>query len=433
MPHEVTARRLALDILTRWEKSGGYSQILLDTYLSRRSLDEKDKALVTALVNGVIARKLTLDYTIDAFSRLPGGKIEPATRNILRLGLLQLTYFDRIPDHAAVNESVALAPRRSAGFVNAVLRSYLRAGKSVPLPTAGTEGLSVRHSVDAELCGALTEAYGYERADAILAAFSEPPSIALRVNTLKTDRESLLKKLKGASASELSPCGIVADGGNVTELPGFDEGEFFVQGIASQLCTAAIGGADLCGGLFVDACSAPGSKSFGVAIDMQDRGRVLSFDLHESKLSLIANGAKRLGFGIVETSKADARHFIPELSGRADAVLCDVPCSGYGVLAKKPEIRYRSPASRGELPQIQYAILENCAKYVKRGGVLVYSTCTVLPDENEGNAKRFLALHGDEFVAEDFTVCGRRYGAFTTLLPDTDHTDGFFIAKFRRK
>ena len=166
---------------------------------------------------------------------------------------------------------------------------------------------------------------------------------------------------------------------------------------------------------------------------MQNRGRVLSFDLHENKLSLVSESAARLGLDIIETKKADGREFISELSGVADAVLCDVPCSGYGVLAKKPEIRYKSPEVCASLPDIQYAILENCSRYVKKGGVLVYSTCTLLPRENEENARRFLSDHGDFFVPEDFSVNGRPYPAFTTLFPDTEGTDGFFIAKFRRK
>ena len=430
----MTARQLALRVLLRCEKSGGYSPIVLDTMLSRSELELKDRALVTALVTSVISHKITLDYLIGRLSSIPEEKIEDETRNILRLGLSQIIYFDRIPAHAAVNESVILAPHRSAGFVNAVLRSYLRQKDVIPFPENAEERLSVLYSVDRILVRELVGSYGYDKTESILRAFSEPPYLSIRVNTLKTDRESLISRLgKGAKASELSLCGIRLEGGSVTSLPGFDEGEFFVQDTASQLCTAALGGESLSGGLFIDSCAAPGSKSFGVAIDMQNRGRVLSFDLHENKLSLISESAARLGIDIIETKKADGREFISELSGVADAVLCDVPCSGYGVLAKKPEIRYKSPEVCAALPDIQYAILENCSRYVKKGGVLVYSTCTLLPRENEENARRFLSDHGDLFVPEAFRVNGRTYPAFTTLFPDTEGTDGFFIAKFRRK
>lgn len=430
----MTARQLALRVLMRCEKSGGYSPIVLDTALSQSELDIKDRALTTALVTSVISHKITLDYIIGRLSNIPEEKTEPETRNILRLGLCQLRYFDRIPAHAAVNESVALAPHRSAGFVNAVLRSYLRQKGELSLPDDTMERLSVLYSVDRLIAEEFVAAYGYEKAESILRAFAEPPHLSLRVNTLKTDRDSLISRLgEGARASELSPCGITLDGGNVTSLCGFDGGEFFVQDTASQLCTAAVGGESFSGGLFIDSCSAPGSKSFGVAIDMKNRGRVLSFDLHENKLSLVAQSAARLGIDIITPEKADGRDFIAGLAECADAVLCDVPCSGYGVLAKKPEIRYKSPEMCRALPDIQYAILKNCSRYVKRGGVLVYSTCTLLPRENEENARRFLAEFGELFVPEDFCVNGRTYNAFTTLFPDTDGTDGFFIAKFRRK
>lgn len=430
----MTARQLALKVLLRCEKSGGYSPIVLDTALSRSELDAKDRALSTALVTAVISHRMTLDYIIGRLSSIPEEKIEPETKNILRLGLCQLRYFDRIPAHAAVNESVALAPHRSAGFVNAILRSYLRQKGEILFPTDALDRLSVTYSVDRLVAEELVAAYGYGKAESILRAFCETPRLLLRVNTLKTDRKSLISRLgEGAEASALSPCGIMLDGGNVTSLPGFDTGEFFVQDTASQLCTAAVGGADISGGLFIDVCSAPGSKSFGVAIDMKNSGKVLSFDLHENKLSLVSESAERLGIDIIETKKADGRDFISPLAESADAVLCDVPCSGYGVLAKKPEIRYKSPGVCAALPDIQYSILENCSRYVKRGGVLVYSTCTLLPRENEENAKRFLAEHGDLFTPEEFSVNGRDYAAFTTLFPDTDGTDGFFIAKFRRK
>lgn len=430
----MTARQLALKVLLRCEKSGGYSPIVLDTALSRSELDVKDRALATALVTAVISHRITLDYIIGRLSSIPEEKIEAETKNILRLGLCQLRYFDRIPAHAAVNESVALAPHRSAGFVNAVLRSYLRQRGEILFPADALDRLSVIYSVDRLVAEEFVNAYGYGKAESIFRAFCETPRLSLRVNTLKTDRESLISRLgEGAEASALSPCGIMLDGGNVTSLPGFDTGEFFVQDTASQLCTAAVGGADISGGLFIDVCSAPGSKSFGVAIDMKNSGKVLSFDLHENKLSLVSAGAERLGIDIIETKKADGRDFISPLAESADAVLCDVPCSGYGVLAKKPEIRYKSPGVCAALPDIQYSILENCSRYVKKGGVLVYSTCTLLPRENEENAKRFLSEHGDLFAPEDFSVNGRNYAAFTTLFPDTDGTDGFFIAKFRRK
>ena len=213
-------------------------------------------------------------------------------------------------------------------------------------------------------------------------------------------------------------------------LEGLADGEFFVQDEASQICCEALGAQP--GELVVDVCAAPGSKSFGAAINMKNSGRVISCDLHANKLSLIKSGAKRLGIDIIETRAADAREPISELFGLADRVICDVPCSGYGVIAKKPEIRYKDPGETEKLPDIQYAILENCSRYVRPGGTLVYSTCTVLDRENRANVERFLASHGD-FYPEDFYVCGKKYDALTTFMPDTDETDGFFVAHLVRK
>ena len=209
----MTARQLALKVLLRCEKSGGYSPIVLDTALSRSELDAKDRALSTALVTAVISHRMTLDYIIGRLSSIPEEKIEPETKNILRLGLCQLRYFDRIPAHAAVNESVALAPHRSAGFVNAILRSYLRQKGEILFPTDALDRLSVTYSVDRLVAEELVAAYGYGKAESILRAFCETPRLLLRVNTLKTDRKSLISRLgEGASVSPLSPCGIMLDG-----------------------------------------------------------------------------------------------------------------------------------------------------------------------------------------------------------------------------
>jgi 16S rRNA (cytosine967-C5)-methyltransferase len=214
-------------------------------------------------------------------------------------------------------------------------------------------------------------------------------------------------------------------------MAGYGEGAFFVQDEASQICVRVLDAR--AGDTVIDVCSAPGSKSFGAAINMKNTGRVLSFDLHENKLSLIKSGAERLGIDIIETAQADARVFIPELEGKADRVLCDVPCSGFGVLAKKGELRAKDPAESARLPEIQLAILENASRYVKAGGVLVYSTCTILPEENRENIDRFLAKHSE------FSLCPFELDNISSkdgtlsLMPDTHGCDGFFVAKLSKK
>ena len=340
---------------------------------------------------------------------------------------------DRIPPHAAINETVSLCSRKSAGFVNAILRAYTRLEAPVELPSkesAPESYLSVAYSVCLPLAAKLVSAFGIDRAESLLAASFETPKTTLRVNTLSTTREALLEKIEGAEPTEISPVGLRV-GGAVRELYGFDEGLFFVQDEASQIAVAAIGAKP--GERVIDTCACPGSKSFGAAIDMQNRGELYSFDLHKSKLSLIESGAERLGIDIISVAQGDARAFIPELESSADRVLCDVPCSGFGVISKKPELRYKDPAESAPLPDIQLAILKNASRYVKVAGVLVYSTCTIFPEENDKNIERFLA-DSPNFELDGFSV-----GPFTqknetlSLYPDTHHTDGFFVARMVRR
>ena len=339
---------------------------------------------------------------------------------------------DKIPPHAAVNETVALCRKSYSGFVNALLRSYMRLSSPIELPDADispAEHLSVAYSVCAPLAEKFISVFGFDRARSILAATFDTPKTTLRVNTLKTSRDNLASHIDGAALSELSPVGLKVTG-SVRELFGFDEGLFFVQDEASQICVGALGAKS--GEIVIDACACPGSKSFGAAIDMKNTGKLLSFDLHKSKLSLISSGAQRLGIDIISADVCDGRIFLPHLEGKADRVLCDVPCSGFGVLAKKPELRYKDPAQSEALPDIQLAILSNCSRYVKAGGTLVYSTCTIFPEENEENVKRFLASH------PEFSLCGFEFGAIDcpsgmlSLYGDTHRTDGFFVARMIR-
>ncbi len=419
-------------MLTRCERDGGYSNLVLDRELQRTELSDVDRALVSHLVFGVISRKITLDYYISKLSAVAGSKLEPQVKNILRMGLYQLIYMNRIPPHAAVNESVALAPQRAKGFVNALLRGYMRRSGEIRLPDEPIERMSVEQSMPVALCERIAAEYGYDRAGSIFSALNVTPPLTLRVNTLRTDRDTLIARFAesgiDAVPSTLSENGIEVEAA-VTSLSGFSNGDFFVQDAASQLCCAALGAK--AGQLFIDCCSAPGSKSFGAALHMEGRGRIVSCDLHENKLSLIRDSAKRLGIDMIETRAADARVPIDEFIGKADAVLCDVPCSGYGVIAKKPEIRFKPLSDAERLPEIQYAILENAARYVKSGGVLVYSTCTLLSAENTDIATRFAETH-PEFTPEGFSHAGRDFSPQTQLLPDVDGCDGFFIAKFRK-
>ena len=428
----MNARCVAMSVLLKSEKTNQYSNIAIDHALSSSGLSAADRALVSAIVYGVTERRLTLDYYISRLSSRPFASIDAEPLCALRIGMYQLIYMDKIPPHAAVNETVALCRKSYSGFVNALLRSYMRLSSPIELPDADispAEHLSVAYSVCAPLAEKFISVFGFDRAKSILAATFDTPKTTLRVNTLKISRENLAPHIDGAIASELSPVGLKVTG-SVRELYGFDEGLFFVQDEASQICVGALGAKS--GELVIDTCACPGSKSFGAAIDMKNTGKLLSFDLHKSKLSLISSGAQRLGIDMISADVCDGRSFLPHLEGNADRVLCDVPCSGFGVLAKKPELRYKDPAQSEALPDIQLAILSNCSRYVKSGGVLVYSTCTVFPEENEENVKRFLASH------PEFSLCGFSFGAvdcpsgMLSLYGDTHRTDGFFVARMIR-
>lgn len=417
-------RGLALSVLNKCFASEQYSNIALDTALRRHPLSEADRGLLTAMVYGVIEKKLTLDHAISHLSSRPMEEMSLDVLNLLRLGIYQLEYLDRVPDHAAVNETVAACPsKQSRGFVNAVLRAYLRQRGSIPLPTEPAERLSVQYSFSPKLCSLFIELYGVERTESLWKAFSAVPPMHLRTNTLKCTREELMAELAAAGVP-CAPCdrsksGIAIESAALHTLPGFEEGRFFVQDQASQLCVEALGAHP--GDFVLDVCSCPGSKAFGACMDMQNRGRLIACDLHANKLSLVRSGAQRLGISVLETVAMDARVENPEWRGKADRVLCDVPCSGFGVFAKKPELKYKEPEACAALPAVQLAILNNACHYVRNGGRLVYSTCTLLPVENGENVRRFLSAH------TEFSLLWEQ-----TLFPDEGDTDGFYIAVMER-
>ena len=434
------AREVAYKILKSAATGATYSNIAVDNALKKYELSDADRSLVTAIAMGVTERELTLDHIIDRLASDPE-KIDSDTRVLLRMGIYQLYCLDKIPDYAAVNESVDLSPRRSRGFVNAILRSFLRARDSGRLEllfpdekSDEIEYLSVKYSFPRGFCERFVSIYGFERTKEILDIFNRAPALTLRINTLKISREDYAKLLDergiAYTLSDKLENAIKLYGVAFSSLPGFDEGYFFIQDEASQICVEALGAS--AGELLIDTCSCPGSKSFGSAIRMENRGEIYSFDLHESKLRLIDSGAERLGIDIITAAVRDGRDPDASLLGKADRVLCDVPCSGLGVVAKKPEIRYKNLAELGRLPEIQYSILESSANYLRVGGVLVYSTCTVLPEENGDNVRKFLAAH-PEFEPLDFTVGNKQStGGMLDLSPDKDGTDGFFVAKMRK-
>ena len=438
----MTAREAAFVSLQKYENNKKFANIEADTAIRRNGLEGADKALYTSIFYGTVERKITLDYIIDCLCDRKQG-IDANVRIILRLSLYQMRYLDRVPDYAIVNDAAELCKRFAAksavSFVNAVLHAYRREEKRLKLPDAKKEPyrcLSVAYAYPEWLCKMWSDMYGYEKAEAIFRAFDENPPITLRVNTCKTDAEALGEKLRAKTVG-YRPTAYVPDGIRLTghcpidEIPGFSEGECFVQDEASQIAAYVLGAQP--GEFIIDACACPGGKSFSTALRMNNEGRILSCDLHKNKLKLVSAGAQKLGITIIETREQNGSVFVPEFEGKADRVLCDVPCSGLGVLSKKPDIRHKTQDEITRLPEIQYAILENCARYVKDGGVLVYSTCTLNRAENEDNVTRFLAAH-PEFETVPFTVGAKEITCgMLSLFPDEyAGCDGFFVAKLRR-
>lgn len=418
-------------------KHGRYSNIEIDSALKGASeLSDADRGLYTRLVYGVIERKLTLDHVIAQFSSRKLSEIDLPALTSLRLGFYQLIYTDRIPEFAAVSETVDTAPARSKGFVNGVLRSFLRAGKRFTLPEGDSpEELSIRYSTAVDICRVFLESYGAEETGRILEAFFAPDRICLRVNTLKITVPEAMERLGGVIGGYCRDI-IRVTSVDKTVRDGIAEGLWFVQDEASRICTAVLGATT--GDVIADTCAAPGGKSLSASIDAEGKCETHSFDLHKNKLSLINSAAERLGLSCITTECRDARHPDPALVGKCDRVLCDAPCSGLGVLAKKPDIRYKDGECVGRLPEIQYDVLCGAAEYVKDGGVLLYSTCTLNKRENEEIVTRFLESHPD-FTPLDFTISHtgdgtplESEGGMLTLFPHLSDTDGFFIARMRK-
>lgn len=431
MKNENNVRSLAAASLLRLEKDGRFSNIEIDSALEKNALSDADRALFTRLVYGVTERRITLDLIIAEYAKDGGKKIDPETRTALRLGLYQLLWADRIPDHAAVSSAVDAAPVRSRGFVNGILREFLRRGKKYTLPdrTDPAKYLSAAYSVSEDAVRVLIRSLGEEITEEILGSVSVTPAVTLRINDAVLDPGRAAKLLGGKRCG--AAVTVPSFDGRIRR--GVDEGLWFAQDLASVMCTEALGAVP--GDVVADVCAAPGGKTFSTALRMKNDGVIYAFDIHENKLSLIRRGAEKMEIDIIRAEARDGRDPDPELRGKCDRVLCDAPCSGLGVIAKKPELRYKTEKEIGGLPKVQSRILAGAAEYVKPGGVLVYSTCTLNRAENEDVAEAFLVSHGD-FEPFDFELpAGKSSGGMLTIFPSHGEMDldGFFIAKFKRK
>ena len=440
-----SARQAAFSALVRVEENASYSNITLDSILSESSLSQRDKSFASGLFYGVIEKKLLLDYNIAVNSDRPLSKIDTRAAVVLRMGMYQLFFMESVPVSAAVNESVKLCKsnglNNAAGFVNGVLRAASK--NSEPRLPDSKKGknkyYSVKYSSPEEIIKLWRKSYGDENTLGILDSLDGRPPLCIRVNTLKTNAQELKASLEksGVSAEysdKLDDCLILSNTGAIEKLEQYEQGYFHVQDEASQLCCKMLAPEE--NDILLDVCSAPGGKSFTLAQLMKNKGKIISCDIYSSRLRLVESGAKRLSVDIISTMEADASEL--ELDIKADRVLCDVPCSGLGIIRRKPELRYKTDLGLDALPDIQYKILCRAAEYVKSGGLLVYSTCTLNPKENNLNAGRFLSEH-DSFIPLKLDLpdnikrgTDERENELT-LFPNINNTDGFFISLFKRK
>ncbi len=437
------ARLVTLKALLKMDLNDGYSGIIFNKEIKKSEIDSRDIAFCGNLFYGVLEKKITLDYIISLYSKMPIKKISTDILNILRMGIYQIVYMDKVPDSAAVNESVNLVKvikkRSASGFVNGILRSFLKSNKKYSLPQNKIKSLCIEYSCPEWIINLFMKSYGEVNTIKVLKSLSGRSPINIRVNNLKTTTSELIEKLasdgvKACTVDLIDGALTLENTGSIESLNCYKDGLFHVQDLASQICSKS-----LCAKpsqTVVDVCASPGGKSFTIAEMMNNRGNLFAFDIYTSKVELIQKGARRLGIEIINSSVRDATSASKPLP-LADRILCDVPCSGLGIIRRKPEIRYKEKTLWDKLPELQYDILCKSCVFLKNGGILVYSTCTLNPAENNNIADKFLLEHPDfEPVSLNNLGIERvipEKNNQLTLFPGIHNTDGFFISAFRKR
>lgn len=445
----INSREVAVDILLNIMKDGSYSNQELKTMLKKNgAMPKEDRAFVTEIINGTLRNLYYIDYMINKVSSIDTKNMKPYVSAVLRTGYYQIRFMDKVPVSAAVNESVKLIKNKNmgrlSGFVNAVLRKAAELDDSV-LPDKNEnniEYLSVKYSHPIWLLKMWKSSMDEKSIEDLCIADNEAPKVCIAVNTLKTSKKELEDSLrsKGIETENGRFCEnalYISKTSDISKLEEFKEGKFFVQDESSMISCSAANPKP--GEKILDMCSAPGGKSFNLAMLMKNEGEIVSRDIYEHKINLIKDGAHRLGIKIISCELKDAAAEYKEDFNKYDKVIVDAPCSGFGLLRKKPDIRYnRSGEDIDELIKIQRKILEQASKYVKPGGILIYSTCTICRKENTGNMNWFL----ENFPFEECSLsaadvkninCSTLDKGYIELLPSIHGTDGFFIAKMRRK
>ncbi len=430
----MTARTVALSALASLRTDGAWSDGALKVRMDQAGLDQRDAGLCTTLCCGVLQNQRLLDYYLDAL--LQRRHLQPLLRDILRLAAYQILFLDRVPDSAAVNEAVNQARKRfgqrEAGLCNGLLRNLSRQKEQLKPPA----DYAIRYSHPPELVDLMKDSVG-RRLGAILEADNTPPEVSAQWNPLRCTEEQLLaawdrEGVRYAAHPWLRGCWLLRGTGNLAHLNSFQRGYFQVQDAAARLSVMVLG---LKPGMRVlDLCAAPGGKSIAAAVYMENQGEICACDVHRGKLPEISNAAERLGVTILKTLENDGTKHRSQWDNAFDAVIADVPCSGLGVIRKKPEIRYKDLAAMAELPVLQAELLEQAAAYVRPGGALLYSTCTILKRENEAVAEAFLNRHGEFRRAELPLPEGleAQSPGMLTLYQGIDSCDGFFLCHMRK-
>ncbi|MGM9934460.1 16S rRNA (cytosine(967)-C(5))-methyltransferase RsmB [uncultured Clostridium sp.] len=438
----MNCRKLAVKILNRVLNEGAYSNIILSKELNEVELNDKDKALLTEIVYGVLRRRRTLDVIIANFVK-DIKLMDKNILNILRVAIYQMNFLDKIPTYAACNEAVEEAKEVSESdskLVNGILRSFTKNPDDINVPGNKIDEYAYKFSFEPWMIRLLIKQYGENSAKKIMSGLNNVPKVSIRVNELNSDYDEVYDKLEEmeyeVSEGVICPEAINIKGGkSIENNPLFIEGKITVQDESAMLVAPLL---DLQEGMnVIDLCSAPGGKTTHIAEILGNTGKVLAFDLHESKLGLIKENCDRLGITNVETCAGDATKLNAELVASSDRVLIDVPCSGLGIIRKKPEIKWNKKRNDlREIIPVQREIMNNAWQYLKQGGVMIYSTCTLNKEENEENIEWFVNTHKDcevkrIFVGKQDNLVYSREG-YLTVMPN-ENMDGFFIAKLEKR
>jgi 16S rRNA (cytosine967-C5)-methyltransferase len=444
----MNSREIALKVLIDMREKGAYSNYSINKYLKEK-INPKDENLVREIVYGVIENLTYIDYIISKLSTKKIEKIHPKILDILRIGVYQIAFTDKIPDRAAVNESVNLAKKYvhggAAGFVNGILRNFSRRKAEMMKIESGDklEFLSIKYSHPKWMVKRWIKAYGEDFTERLLNANNSKPKLNLRVNTLKTDKDTLKQALTNygyeVHDTKYAKDGIVVENPvRITDIDEFIQGHFTIQDESSMLVAQIANPKE--DSVILDLCSAPGGKATHLAQIMNNKGRIICWDIYEHKLELVRENASRLGINIIETKLQDAQVLDESMIGIADICIVDAPCSGLGIIRRRPEIKWnRKEEDIEDLVKIQKNILNNASKYVKPGGLIIYSTCTIEENENMNTIEEFLNKNKDftlspfdQLISFDENMSSSKEG-YIQMFPNIHGTDGFFISRIKKK